>query len=103
MSTPIHSSGKKTLLWIGAAPVVAVVFYIVSAFLVLDWTEAAYPHDEENLGARQVAFGPRPRPFLCRAAYSGGYDGEEWALVFYRPLCQIWIAQHGYAQPARWR
>ena len=92
-----------------ATVVVLLVFgYFGSALVVLDFSDVAYPNDEEYFQGRQVAFGPRPRWFLCTAAYPSfpagwSYDGSEWALVLYRPICEQWAAHKGFALPSRWR
>jgi hypothetical protein len=96
-----------------AAPLAAVVLLLVvayfgSALVVLDFTDVAYPNDEEYFQNRQVAFGPRPRWFLCTAAYPSfpagwSYDGSEWALILYRPICERWAVHKGFALPSRWR
>jgi hypothetical protein len=66
-------------------------------------TAVAYPHDEEHFDSHQVAFGPQPRISLCKPSYESGYDGSEWALIVYRPICQLWATQKGFAKPAKWR
>lgn len=85
-----------------------VAAYFASALIVLDFSEVAYPNDEEYFNGRPVAFGPRPRPIFCTAAYPDfpagwSYDGSEWALVFYRPICQRWSVHMGFALPSKWR
>lgn len=85
-----------------------VIGYFASALVVLDFSDVAYPNDEEYFQGRQVAFGPRPRWFLCTAAYPSfpagwSYDGSEWALVLYRPICERWAVHKGFALPSRWR
>ena len=85
-----------------------VVGYFASALVVLDFTDVAYPNDEEYFGGKPVAFGPRPRMFLCAASYPNfpagwSYDGSEWALILYHPICEHWAVHRGYALPSRWR
>ena len=93
---------------LGAIAGLLVLAYCGSALVVLDFSEMAYPNDEEYFNGRPVAFGPRPRWFLCTAAYPsfpGGwsYDGSEWALSLYRPICERWAIHKGFALPSRWR
>ena len=91
------------MAWLIVVLPVGVGFYIGSSLIVLNFSETAYPHDEEYFGPRQVSFGPRPRHPFCRPSYPSGYDGHEWALVFYRPICQLWACWKGYAPPFSWR
>ena len=81
----------------------AVAFYLGSAIIIFDFGEAAYPHDEEYFGNKHVAFGPRPRASFCKPAYAGGFDGTEWPLRMYRPVCEVWRYAEGYAAPTGWR
>ena len=77
--------------------------YFSLFFVVFNWSHVAYPHDEECFGGKQVAFGPQTRYSWCSPSYQAGYDGTEWALVIYRPLCQHWAMVRGFALPASWR
>ena len=91
-----------------ARPALLVVGYFASALFVLDFRDVAYPDDEEYFQGQMVAFGPRPRWFLCLAAYRDipagwSYSGNEWALVLYRPICERWAAYKGFALPSKWR
>lgn len=100
----LHSgTTKQRKFGFGLAAFLGVGFYIGSSLIVLNFSETAYPHDEEYFGPRQVSFGPRPRHPFCRPSYPSGYDGHEWALVFYRPICQLWACWKGYAPPFSWR
>lgn len=108
MIVPELKRVKSTASRFGILALLLLVGYFGSAFVILDFSEVAYPNDEEEFGQRQVAFGPRPRLSFCRPAYfdiPGGasYDGSEWALVLYRPICQFWIGRRGFAAPGRWR
>lgn len=108
MAFPRLKWPKKTPARVAAVSALALLGYVGSALVVFDFTEVAYPNDEETFGERQVAFGPRPRLSLCHPAYfdiPGGasYDGSEWALVVYRPICRWWLSRRGFAPPGRWR
>ena len=99
---------KRVAARIFVVAVLLVVGYFASALLVLDFSDVAYPNDEEYFNGRPVAFGPRPRWFLSSAAYPSfpagwSYDGSEWALVLYRPICERWAIHKGFALPWRWR
>jgi hypothetical protein len=99
---------KRAFARIAVVAVLIVVGYFASALAVLDFSDIAYPNDEEYFNDRQVAFGPRPRWFLCTAVYPSfpagwSYDGSEWALVIYRPICEWWAVHKGFALPSRWR
>jgi hypothetical protein len=94
---------KNRALWFIQISLALLGGYIASALLVFDFSAVAYPHDEEYFGDRHVAFGPQPRFRLCRAAYESGYDGSEWALIIYRPICQAWATRRGFAPPQAWR
>jgi hypothetical protein len=108
MALPRLKWPQKTSARVAAVIALVLGGYVGSAWVVLDFSEVAYPNDEEYFGERQVAFGPRPRLLLCHPAYldiPGGasYDGSEWALVVYRPICQLWLTRHDFAPPGRWR
>jgi hypothetical protein len=96
---------KKRLMSWGRGIVVLIACYLGSAAILFDFSEMAWPHDEEDYQGRRVSFGPRPRPCFCVGSYAGGFhfDGSEWALVVYRPVCQTWVICKGFAVPHRWR
>lgn len=65
-----------------AARVLAVglVWYLILPAVVFDFSAVAVPSDEESLGGKPVAIGPRPRWWVPRAASGldipGGFDYE---------------------------
>ena len=78
--------------------------YAAAAVIVFDFSNAAFPNDEENFGAQPVAIGPRPRSFACPATSEGvAWQGREWPFVVFSPVCHWWRIRHGYAPPAEWR
>jgi hypothetical protein len=94
------SKGKKVVIGL---PIILLAFYAISAFILFDFTEAAYPHDEEYFRDKLVAYGPCPRVWVRLPDYQAGYSGHEWPFFIYRPVCSIWRSYNGYATPAEWR
>ncbi len=80
------------------------LMYVGAALVVFDFSEIAYPVGEETHNGKWVAFGPRPRLFLCKPAYSSiSYDGSEWPFFVFRPICTAWRSVKGYETPGEWR
>src|SRR5439155_27338663 len=79
--SPVKSK-KQWLLTLGA-PVVLMLAYFVAAAVVFDFSQAAFPGDEDNTAdGRPVALGPRPRQLFCRPTVHGVcWEGREWPFV----------------------
>ena len=83
--------------------------YLLLPLLVFDFTSTAVPFDEENHEDQMVAIGPRPWPWVPRAAYDldipGGfsYSPDGWPFVVWKPICVAFVKFRGDALPAQWR
>jgi hypothetical protein len=94
---------RKWLLLI-ASPMLGLFVYVGAAFIVFDFSRAAYPSDEENHEGREVAIGPRPRRLFCPPTWEGvRWEGREWPFVVFAPICSCWRDEHGYAPSHAWR
>ena len=82
-----------------------VLAYFLTAALVFDFTQPAFPGDEDNApDGRPVALGPRPRELFCRpTVHDVSWTGREWPFVAFAPISSLWRDQHGYAPSAEWR
>ena len=93
-----------TRLLVLSAPFAAALIYFLAAAVVFDFSETAYPYDEDHYAGQPVALGPRPRLPFCRRAHDGvNFEGREWPFVVFAPICSLWRARHGYAPAAEWR
>jgi hypothetical protein len=98
--TPLRSGFRFFL----AAIILSSILYAGGALLVFDFSQKALPFGEEHYKGRDVAFGPRPRPYFCTPRYGNySFGGDEWALTVYRPVCLWWVKQKGYEVPQEWR
>jgi len=94
---------------IGTAIVVVGGLYLLLPLAVFNFTSVARPYDEEYLGTREVAIGPKPYWWVPKAAWKldvpGGfsYDASGWPFVVWKPLCLAFLKAKGYAPPAAWR
>jgi len=96
----MSTTRKRVIIWF----CLTVGTYALSAFVLLDWGKPAYASDEEIFNGKEVAFGPKPRSWVCRPSWEGvRFDGSEWPLAVYRPVCWIWRTMKGFETPARWR
>ena len=95
---------KAFWMWLSVIFAVPLV-YILVALVVFDFTQTAFPYDEDNTpDGRPVALGPRPRWFACSRAHdSFNFEGREWPFVVFAPICSWWRSSHGYAPSAKWR
>ncbi|MFA5795258.1 MAG: hypothetical protein WC980_09395 [Candidatus Brocadiia bacterium] len=79
------------------------IAYLLSAFVVFDFTRTADPNDEEYYKGRPVAYGPHPRLIFCAPSRGGfiydDYDGREWPFIVYAPICRVWRTLTGHAPP----
>jgi hypothetical protein len=80
------------------------VTYLLGGFIFFDLSKPAHAESEDNFRGREVAFGPRPRSWVCSPSWEGvAFSGSEWPLVVYRPVCWIWRKINGFETPAPWR
>lgn len=82
----------------------ALLVYLLAAFIVFDMSEPAYPFDEETHNGKVIAIGPHPRSWVCKPTYHGiHFDGHEWPFKVFGPVCGIWRLAKGYERPAELR
>ena len=72
-----------------------VFLYVLSAFVVFDFTSSAQHAEWEYYDGRPVAAGPRPRYPFDRGEnlhIPGGWDysGDEGVFRIYRPVVRVW-------------
>ena len=77
-----------------------VFLYVLSAFVVFDFTSSAIHAEWETFDGRPVAAGPRPRYPFDRGAnlhIPGGWDysGDEVVFQIYRPVVRVWQGATG--------
>ncbi len=95
---------RKTKILILSAPLLLVLIYFVMAVVVFEFSQPAFPYDEDNFNGHEVALGPRPRLLFCKRTHDGvNFEGKEWPFVVFQPLCKIWCNNHGYVPSAEWR
>jgi hypothetical protein len=81
--------------------ILSLVVYIFGAIVTFDFSENAYPLDEQYYpNGRIVILGPKPRGALCRAALADiHYVGDEWPFLLYYPICSLWKAREKHSDP----
>lgn len=96
----------KKLGWKKSIIIILISFlmlYLLSAFIVFDFTSPATPNDEEYYNGQLVAYGPKPRTIFCAPSRGGflyyDYDGNEWPFKVYPIVCRVWRYLNGYAKP----
>lgn len=99
---PTVTKGRRARTWGVGTACLALLLYVMSAFIVFDMSEAAHKWDVDNdsLG-NPVALGPSPRHCFCAPTmYDTCYKGDEWPFRLYTPVCRLWLRVHGYVPPA---
>jgi len=78
--------------------------YLITPLLIFNLGKAGNAFDEEQYEGKKVAFGPRPRLFVCYSAYDEvNFDGTEWPFKVFYPFCRLWLKVNHYSPPSEWR
>ena len=102
---PVASRRRKWLRRFG----LLAAAYLLLPLAIFDFTEYAWPFDEEHFEGRLVAIGPRPRFLVPGAVRSwdipGGpdYSQDAWPFRVWKPVCVVYCRARGYELPDSWR
>jgi len=99
------SKSRNIMLKVGSiVGALALLLYLLAAFIVLDMGRPAYAYDEETHNGKDVALGPRPRAWACKPTHRDvAFEGNEWPFRVFKPVCAIWRLNKGYESPAELR